>query len=202
MYRLEIEQKVVDLEWEMFQQVKGIDGRAPCQDQMKTFIIMRMSQYESWDIEVVESYLKDLEEAKANGRNLVMEKYAYMMEETDPGYFAQIKHLLPEVSDEAKIIIEKIVAHFKLWVEEFAIHYPNIRKNGRPAEASSVDGTTSLINYLKSELATYSLRTLERFVVSIMANKELNRYWLSMEKMVQFYGYKSLDEAEADLIGK
>lgn len=201
MSRTAIEQAVVSLEWEMFQNVKNIGGRADCQDQMTTFVIMRTSQFESWDLDVVKSYLKDLQEAKKNGRNLVMEKYAYMMEDTDPLYFAKIKNILPPVDEKKKVVVEKILQHFMVWVEEFAIHYPNIRKNGRPAEENDIQGGTSLKTYLRSELYTYSMRTLELFAGSILENVELNRYWLSMEKMVQAYGYKTLDEAEADLKG-
>ncbi len=199
MTRSEIVTQVVKMEWEMFQKVKGIDGRAECQDQLTTFVIMRTSQFESWEIEVVESYLNDLEEAVKNDRNLVMEKYAYMMEETDPAYFEQIRRFLPPITPKAILIADKIVSHFMVWVEEFGIHYPHIRQNGRPAEGLTMDGTTSLRNYLKSELYTYSERTLELFAASINSNKDLNRYWLSMEYMVKAYGYNSLEEAEADL---
>lgn len=200
MERTKLEALVVQKEWDMFQKVNGIGGRAACQDQMATFIIMRTSQFESWEMEVVESYLQDLIEAEKEGRNLVMEKYAYMMEETDPLYYEQIRQLLPKVSPKKILLAEKIVTHYMAWVEEFAIAYPHIRKNGRPAEGVSFDGTTSLKNYLQSELYTYSERTLELFAGSIISNVGLNRYWLSMERMVQAYGYNNLDEAEADLM--
>ena len=43
-----IEQDVVrailDLEWEMFHDVRGLDGPAPCQQDRTTFEIMRSSQ--------------------------------------------------------------------------------------------------------------------------------------------------------------
>lgn len=201
MNRTDIEKVIIELEWDMFQKVQNIGGRADCQDQRKTFAVMRMSQFESWDLDVVCSYLKDLQDARSQGRNLVMEKYAYMMEETDPAYFEQIKSLLPPISDTVRLLVEKIIVHYMLWVEEFAIQYPNIRKNGRPAEAASIDGTTSLKNYLKCELYTYSQRTLELFIQSIVQYPELNRYWVSMEKMVHAHGYKNLEEAEADLGG-
>ena len=63
MERKQMEKFVVEKEWEMFQQVKGIGGRASCQDDQETFVIMRLSQFESWPEEAVESYLQDLEEA-------------------------------------------------------------------------------------------------------------------------------------------
>ena len=199
MLRVDLIKTVVTLEWEMFQQVKGINGRASCQDNLETFVIMRTSQFESWEEEVVKSYLRDLIEAKQKGRNLIMEKYAYMMEVTDPVYFASIKHLLPVVSEKARIMVEKILLHYEAWVKEFAASYPNIRKNGRDLKDTDVSGRASLMNYLKCELYTYSEETLELYVASIVEHKELNRYWLSMEKMAEAYGYRTLEEAEEDL---
>ncbi|MBR5047595.1 MAG: DUF4125 family protein [Eubacterium sp.] len=199
MDRGQFEKVVVSLEWEMFQQVKGINGRASCQDNLTTFVIMRTSQFESWDLNVVKSYLSDLLDAKANERNLVMEKYAYMMEETDPEYFARIKHLLPVVSDRARALVYKILGYYEKWVREFAVRYPNIRKNGRAMDVSIPGAAATLMNYLKCELYTYSEKTLELFVESILKDETFNRYWYSMEKMAQAYGYNTLDEAEEDL---
>ena len=64
----------------MFQNVRNTGGRAACQDDFETFDVMRKSQFLTWDLPLLESYWQDLQEGKAQGRNLVMEKYAYMME--------------------------------------------------------------------------------------------------------------------------
>lgn len=199
MERTELERKIVEAEWVMFQQVQGIDGRADCQDNWKTFLIMRLSQFEGWDENVLESYMDDLKEAKAQERNLVMEKYAYMMEETDPVYFLSIQNLLPEVSEGKKLMAEKIADYYMAWEKEVDILYPNVRRHGRPAENTGIDGTVSVHNYLKCELYTYSEKTLALFILSIERNPEYNRYKVTMEKMVQAYGYASLDEAEKAL---
>ena len=199
MGRTENEHLIVKKEWDMFQNVKNVGGRADCQDDWETFVIMRLSQLKSWEDNVVESYLNDLVEAEKAERNLVMEKYAYMMEETDPKYFARIKHLLPPVTDKAKSLVDKIVSQYEDWVKEFAAKYPNIRKNGRAMDGGSIGERATLLNYLKCELYTYSENTLELYWDSILKNKEFNRYWYSMEKMAQAYGYQTLDEAEADL---
>ena len=84
MERRELERQIVEKEWLMFQQVQGVNGRAACQDDWTTFLIMRLSQFEGWDTDVLESYFEDIVQAEAQERNLIMEKYAYMMEETDP----------------------------------------------------------------------------------------------------------------------
>ena len=82
------------------------------------------------------------------------------------------------------------------WEKEADIKYPNIRRHGRPAEGIGVDGTVSVRNYLKCELYTYSAKTLALFILSIEKNPEYNRYLATMQKMVQAYGYSSLEEAE------
>ena len=122
----------------MFQQVQGVNGRAACQDDWTTFLIMRLSQFEGWDTDVLESYFEDIVQAEAQERNLIMEKYAYMMEETDPVYFLSIKELLPEISEEKQLMAEKITSIYMEWEKEADIKYPNIRRHGRPAEGIGV----------------------------------------------------------------
>ena len=72
----------------------------------------------------------------------------------------------------------------------------HVDRYGRPAEGIGVDGTVSVRNYLKCELYTYSVKTLALFILSIEHNPEYNRYLATMQKMVQAYGYSSLEEAE------
>ncbi len=194
-----IEQSIISTEWDMFQQVKNIDGRAECQDEYETFVINRLSQFESWPIEVIGSYLLDLEDAVSNGRNLVMEKYAYMMEMTDPEYFSSIKHLLPKIEDEKKILIDAIVGMYMRWEKEVAALYPNVRKAGRPASEIGEDKFNSVENYLRCELCTYSFGTLDLLHKKIMQNPKNNLYWLSLQKMAQAYGYEDLEAAEKAL---
>ncbi len=199
MGRAEIERLIVSNEWEMFQQVKGIDGRAECQDEYQTFIVMRMSQFKSWPENVIVSYLQDLEAAKAKDRNLVMEKYAYMMAETDPEYYNSIQHLLPEISHAKRKLATEILGWYLIWEREVNEKYPNVRKNGRNVYQESLDGTTSFANYLYCELCTYSMKTLTMLLGAIENSRTVNRYKKSMELMAQAYGYASLEEAEKAL---
>ncbi len=199
MERKQMEKFVIEKEWEMLQQVKGIGGRVSCQDDQETFVIMRLSQFESWPEEAVESYLQDLEEAGKNERNLVMEKYAYMMEITDPEYYASICHLLPAVSPEAKEMVGQISAQYMCWEKEIEILYPNIRKHGRVTSGLAADGSASVENYLQSELKTYSVRTLRILIDQIKREPHKNLYMISMEKLVKAYGYSSLEAAETAL---
>ena len=65
MERRELERQIVEKEWLMFQQVQGVNGRAACQDDWTTFLIMRLSQFEGWDTDVLESYFEDIVQAEA-----------------------------------------------------------------------------------------------------------------------------------------
>ena len=49
--------KIISIEWDMFQDVNNIGGRASCQDDYETFEIMRRSQYENWTEEMLDIYL-------------------------------------------------------------------------------------------------------------------------------------------------
>ena len=61
---------VVTAEWEMFSNVQNVGGKASCQMDPKTFRIMRSSQMDNWDDELLGSYLEDLLNARLEGRNL------------------------------------------------------------------------------------------------------------------------------------
>lgn len=198
MGRIENEQQIVKKEWDMFQKVNNIGGRADCQDDWETFVIMRLSQLKSWEENVVESYLNDLIEAEKAERNLVMEKYAYMMEETDPDYFRQISGVLPAIPERTLKMIDKIVDQFMIWEQEVEEKYPKVREHGRPAEGLDT-GMVSVRNYLRSELKTYSEHTIIVYLAQIIMYPQKNRYLISMEKMVQAYGYDSLEAAEKAL---
>ncbi|MBQ9155575.1 MAG: DUF4125 family protein [Eubacterium sp.] len=192
---------IINDEWDMFQNVHNIGGRAGCQDEYATFVLMRGSQFASWPDEVIVSYLTDLEDAKSAERNLVMEKYAHMMETTDPMYYSQISSLLPEISENALILAQAITEKYMVWEKEVNIRYPNVRKQGRAATPDSADGRASFKTYLQCELMTYSERTLALLANYILNHPEENLYLKSMEVMAKGYGYASLDEAEKALAG-
>ena len=111
----ELVRKIAEAEWRMFDAVnRGTGLRASCQEDPETFFIMRTSQAEAWTEALRESYYADLLAAEAEGRNLLTEKYARMMESTDPAAFAQIRELLPPVDEETlRLTLGEAVAHFE-----------------------------------------------------------------------------------------
>ena len=196
------EQLIFDIaqaEWELFQDVRNTGGRASCQDDPDTFFKMRMSQWMVYSDEVLHSYYEDCRKASAEGRNLVFEKYARMMESTYPEEYEKIKGHLPDVSDKTDIV-EKIVKINLEWDADMLRDYPNLRNRGRvhaTSEDNVVDGS-SMESYLRGELLTYSMRTLELIyretVEAYEKGESLLKQTIANETL--FYGYASLEEAE------
>ena len=91
-------EEIIKIEWEMFQKVDNIGGRASCQEDPETFYIMRKSQYDNWSPAMVDCYLEFARKCKADGRNLPAEKYARMMAYTNLHYYNKhLAHKLPPV---------------------------------------------------------------------------------------------------------
>ena len=192
-------EQIVEMELEMFQNVRNTGGRAACQDDFETFDVMRKSQFLTWDLPLLESYWQDLQEGKAQGRNLVMEKYAYMMESTAPKEYEAIATGLPKISEEKQAMVEQIVAIQVGWREEFAEKYPHLSGQARiihTSEDTLYD--ISFETYLRGELKTYSMQTLvlygRRIVAFVQEQKNMTEE--IMRYTTAFYGYKTLEDAE------
>jgi len=192
-------QKIIDIEWDMFAHVHGIDEqKAACQEEPKTFEIMRSSQLKSWSEELLKSYLNDLNQAKKDGKNLPAEKYAHMMKSTDPEAYNKIKSLLPQIDPETADIIEKIIHIEDQWEKEFIAKFPKIAKKGRPANSKDDSSYfTSKETYARGELSTYSSNTVQLYYKNCLELKEkkLNASELIRQETVKRYGYNSLEDA-------
>lgn len=190
--------EIIGVELQMFQNVPNVGGQALCQEDPKTFKIMRFSQGMSWSEATLKSYLKDLKEAEKDGRNLLTEKYARMMKSTSPLEYAQIEHLLPPLDPEVFPLIDKIVEIVLQWQEELAERFPYVLGRGRPLRSSQdTQFATSFETYLRGELVTYSKRTLEHYHQNLMRQKmeNMNGAEITLEFTVKQYGYGSLEEA-------
>ena len=161
---------IVAEEWRQFQQVQNEGGRASCQDDFPEFRRQRESQFKAWPEALRDSYYQDLLDAAGEGRNLLTEKYAYMMRETAPERFAAMAHLLPPVDAAKQALVEEIVAAHLQWAEEFAAEFPLYAATGRPLKAAAAfPGETAIETYTRGELSTYSLRTLRLYADYIRA---------------------------------
>lgn len=194
--------RIVDLEWQLFQRVQGIDGPASCQQDRKTFEVMRTGQAISWSIPALESYLEDLESAQTNGRNLLVEKYARMMAFTAPQAYAEFDDRLPRLTPEVEAMIDEVTETVLAWEELLQEAYPHILKRGRPLHNSADGpGVTSFETYLRGELATYSQRTLKHYLAHIRQQNAagINGAGITLSYMVSQYGYASLEAANQAL---
>lgn len=201
--RVDVVEGIIKSEWDMFQKVDNIGGRASCQNDFTTFHIMRYSQYSAWNDLMIKSYAKDIEEAIKQGRNLVTEKYAFMMEFTDPKYYKQeLEPYLPTIDLETMNIIEEITWYMVDCEKEIASKYPKLSGSGRPIEATgNVTGFTSVETYAKGELKTYSPNTLKLYLDYVRTNRAAgtNLAMIVQDTMVKMYGYSSIQDAENKL---
>ncbi|MBE6046575.1 MAG: DUF4125 family protein [Clostridiales bacterium] len=184
---------IVNREWEMFQKTQNIGGRAACQDQYDTFYANRYSQHSILQPDTLESYRNDLIAAGMIGRNLITEKYGYMMEFTDPDYYnANLRDRLPTLTETKAQLIAQIVSLQLVGYRQYATEYPALAKAGRPAEESNLD--TSIRDYSVGEYKTYSEGTLELVLRDV---KRMENSVMEIQKtLVSFYGFNTLEEAE------
>ena len=197
---LDLVEEITGIEFEMFSSVNNTGGPASCQSDRKTFQIMRTSQLEIYNDEILESWLSDLKEASASGRNLMTEKYARMMESTHPDEFARIKDQLPDVPGSVAGLSSEITKIFMEWDMEMAEKYPGIMSRGRNnLESEDTPFTTSKETYLKSELLTYSEKTLSLIAAWVKDHneKKVNLAEKLLLATVKKYGYTDLQAAES-----
>ncbi len=185
---------IINREWEMFQKTQNIGGRAACQDQYDTFYANRYSQHSIWEADTLESYRNDLIAAGMAGRNLITEKYGYMMEYTDPAYYeANLRSRLPALGEEKAQLIARIVSLELVGYQKYAASYPKMDRARRPAADSSLD--TSSRYYSVGEYKTYSETTLGMILRDL---KRMENPVIAIQKnLISFYGFASLEEAEA-----
>ena len=190
--------QIIDVEWDMFEATNNAGGKANCQEDPKTFRIMRDAQFEAWSVEVLESYQQDLAQAAHEGRNPLSEKYGYMMRWTYPDEYEQIKDFLPPISKEKHTLIIDILQIQMKQTAEFMKEYPFLANSGRPTYHIDGNETTSIEVYGYGEMATYSMNTLEvlyKYLQEMEARGE-NYQRMIVENTTRAYGYTSLEQAE------
>ena len=172
--RQELIKSIVEMELDMFNRVRTAEPSL-CKDRPETFRVMREMTHSALSTEVLESYLADLSQAKAEGRNLLTEKYARMDNRIPP-----LKNN-PRIDDIVEIEVR--------WMKELSDKY------------RIFEGGPSFKIYLSSELETFSDKTLELYFEDISkADKEgRNLAEERYTRMFQRIGYSSIAEAEKKL---
>ncbi len=191
--------ELCEREWQMFDKVNNAGGRASCQQDPVFFRKMRACQFENWNLPLLYSYRHDLIEAEKNGRNLLTEKYAWMMSWTHPEEFARIRDALPIISAEKRDLVSAIVSKQSAWEDEVDKRYPYMRSGGRQLTQDLEKGrSASFQTYLAGELMTYSTDTLKLYLDwmhELQANGE-NMALLTARSIAIAYGYNSLEDAD------
>lgn len=175
--------QILNIEWEMFKQVRT-SVASPCQQDPTSFKEIRRSIFETWTKEMLDSYLSDLIEARKNGRNLFTEKYGRM-----DGLLPPLKH---------NPIIEQIVRIEEQWQKEIKERYPALYWNVCRDISDSPDNR-GFSHYLACELETYGEKTLKLYYQHVKDAFERgeNLAIKSLEILVKKSGFSSLEHAEA-----
>lgn len=199
--RLAAAQAIVEHEWAQFQRVNNEGGPANCQGNWPTFHQMRLSQFLTWPFPLLESYTADLNNADATGRNLLTEKYARMMESTEPVRYArEIGPHLPQLDSARLARQEDIIVIQVNWAIDFRTRFPRLGEAMRVlrTEQDTLEDT-SFETYLRGELGTYSDATLTLYQDLVEATSKAgeNLTELTIRWTVLLGGYADLAEAEA-----
>lgn len=193
--------RLLDKEFFMFHAVNGDGEKADCQNDRQTFDMMRRAQFTAWSPEAVESYYQDILEAERTGRNLCAEKYIHMMKNTAILQYERLKDQLTFPDARGMELVDLINGKMIKQTEALFERYPYVSGAGRPLYSSQdLGGTTSIETYQRGELMTYSTRTLE-LLYKHLCSLEAEGVSLAekiLEGSVCSYGYRSLEEAEAE----
>ena len=152
-------ERVVALEWEQFDAVLGLNGRAGCQDDLRRFSAYRCAQYLAFPHGLIPRVLAELEQAELSGRNLVEEKYARMMAATDPAEFNRTwANALPLTSAVKRGTLGQLRELLEPALAQAARDLPQTHRHARPDVSSA--GAVSALDYFLAELEGYSLSTI------------------------------------------
>ena len=188
--------EILEKEWKYFSNLNNIGGRADCQDNREDFIIMRKSQWETFNEETLLSYLEDLN----SKNNLLFQKYAQMMKYNSPEEYEKIKDILEKPSEEKTDLVNKIMFIYMEWEKEFFERYPIFSSMGRPLYSSEDNNIeTSIETYLRGELLSYSEKTLSLYLDYIIDNKEknINLAIKNMDNLAKMQGFNNSEDVES-----
>ena len=165
---------IVVLEEEMFVQVNAAKQEpAWCQQALATFRCMRNMSHSVLSAETLRSYLQDLQRAKLEGRNLILEKYARM------------DNLWPQVTPHQ--YLDFIAVTENTWLQDLKAEFPNL-----------LGQQDRFLNYAISEWSTYSAQTLELYYQDLLMAQlaGINLVKKRYENLYKSLGFANLKEVE------
>lgn len=145
-------ERILKIELAMFLSVPAVQP-APCRESPEAFKLVRGSVFETWSERTLKRYLEDLTGAIKAGRNVMTEKYARM------------DNLIPCLNLNPKI--DEIVRIETEWQKEVQRKYPRVL-SGKPATGIC---KAEFEVYLRSELETYSDKTLDFYFADVIMAK-------------------------------
>ena len=140
--------EIIEKELNMFLATPNQGGTASCQQNPQGFRIMRRMSISALSDATLAHYLDDLHRAEAQGRNVMIEKYARM------------DSLIPPL--QANPLIDEIVRAETAFIQAASAQYPHVIRHG---------GNSAFQNYLRCEAETYSPITLESYAADLRRAK-------------------------------
>jgi len=177
-------EKILAIEIEMFLSVPSANP-STCQQYPESFKVHRRAQFSPWSLPTLESYLRDLENARSAGINLMTQKYARM------------DNLVAPLNGNP--LIDVITTSYCALQRAMKEKYPGILSQGRPlSSAEDSDSMTSFETYARGELETYSDATLALLHKDIQGKlaQGISPTEEVYECLVRQLGYSSLEDAE------
>lgn len=151
--------EVVRSEWLALDEVRGLDGRASCQDDARTFAVFRIAHHLALPRELLWALARRSARGASTARNVIEEKYARMMAVTDPDRYALLwSGRLPAPSPVKRAALDDIARAMAPMVSAAERELAPLSARRRPAVSGT--GSVSSIDYLMAELACHGLDAL------------------------------------------
>ena len=168
--------EIVERELAMFLATNNEGGVSVCQTRPDAFRAMRKMAHSAHDDALLASYLDDLRLAEAQGRNVMVEKYARMDDRLPP---LSTSPLLDQIADAEQAFLQ-----------DAQRRYPHVIKS---------NGQGMFRRYLRCELETLSPRTLELYAAQVSRAQHEGRN-LVVERhdyLMRLLGKGGIDTCEA-----
>lgn len=165
----------------------------------------RSSQLAVWSPELRASWRQDLLDAQVEERNLINEKFIYMLKRTNPERYVAMKDSLPAPSLEKLWLADWICQAQAIWQEAIAKKYPHLVQYGWTGREDADGGeAASFETSLWSELMTCSVHTLRLYASQVERAQKAgsNLRETIWENTVRQLGYGSLETMEESVLRK
>ena len=195
----ELINEIIALEWAFFDKVQNEGGRAPCQDDFRTFCAMRASQYEAWDEATLSSWRGDLTAARARRAQPARREVRLHDVHRRAGGKPSARRAAPARNGRETRARARRRKKTRAAERSLRRALPARRlARASAAQRRGRRGRTSIETYQLGELLTYSEKTL-RLLAARIAELEaagVSYAELIIENGLKRRGFRGLDDAE------